>query len=53
MSVKNIETGETVEYVSQSAAAEALGVTSSAIRSCIKRKNLLKKTFRISIKSSE
>ena len=38
--VTNIETGETVEYVSQSAAARALGVTSVAISNCLKRKNL-------------
>ena len=37
--VKNIETGETVEYVSQSAAARALGVGPTSINSCLKRKN--------------
>jgi aryl-alcohol dehydrogenase-like predicted oxidoreductase len=51
--VTNIETGETVEYVSQKAAAEVLGVTPAAIRSCLKSKKLLKKIQIISEKSSE
>ena len=42
--VTNTETGETVEYASQSAAAKALGVSLQAINSCLKKKNLLKKT---------
>ena len=51
--VKNTETGESVEYISQSAAARALGVGQPAISNCLKRKNLLNKTFEISLKSSD
>jgi predicted transcriptional regulator len=53
VSVKNIETGETVEYVSQSAAAKALGVCHQAISNCLKSQKLLKQTYIISAKSSD
>jgi biotin operon repressor len=51
--VTNIETGETVEYVSQKAAAKDLGVSATAIGKCFKSKKLLKKTFSITSKSSD
>ena len=49
--VTNIETGETVEYVSQTAAAKALGVSRVTICNCLKSKKLLKQKYMISVKS--
>jgi group I intron endonuclease len=51
--VKNIETGETVEYVSQREAARELGVNVSTIGRHIKSKKLLNQIFIISNKSSD
>ena len=51
--VTNMETGDTVSYISQSQAARELGVSVGAIRKCIKRKKSLKKTYIISFKSSD
>jgi hypothetical protein len=43
--VTNIETGKTVEYVSQSAAAKELGVSTTAVRKCLKSWMLLTKNL--------
>jgi group I intron endonuclease len=51
--VTNIGTGEIVEYCNQKAAAEALGVTSPAIRHCLKNKKPLKNSFIITLKSRD
>ena len=51
--VKNVETGETVSYISQSAAARALGVSPTAIRDCLKSKKLLKALYIIIKKSTD
>jgi uncharacterized membrane protein len=51
--VKNIETGETVSYASQSQAARELGVSEGAIRKCLKSKKLLNQIWQISNKLSD
>ena len=52
--VTNIETNETVSYVSQNAAARELKVSRAAIQKCLKSKNLLRQIYRIiRLKSSD
>jgi group I intron endonuclease len=43
--VKNIKTNETSEYVSLSAASNAIGVTKSAISQALLNKKIIKKTY--------
>jgi Mn-dependent DtxR family transcriptional regulator len=49
--VINKETGETVEYVSQKAAAIALEVSPATVHKCLKSKKLLKQNYIILLKS--
>jgi acetylglutamate kinase len=51
--VTNIKTGETVEYVSQSAVAREFGVNRVIITNCIKNPKLLKQMYTIKRKSAD
>jgi len=50
--VKNIETGDTVEYATMTEAGKALDVTRQTISSCVKSGRLLKNIYIITPKAS-